>query len=704
MSPEQARGDNVDKGADIWAFGVVLFEMLTGSQVFTGKTVSDTLASVLAREPEWKNLPPNLHPRIRLLLERCLEKEPKNRCSGISDARVEMQKVLTDPSGVFALPASEVAHAAHTPKRGAAIGAVAAIVLAAIAGFAAWMLKPTPPPEPKQVMRFDYHLPQNQEFSVANNLSVVGLSPDGSKFVYSTTDGLYLRSLDEMDPRFIPGTDGNSMQPFFSPDGQWIGYLSGTDQKLKKVAISGGPAVTLCDAAGDGGFSWSPDDRILHATGENIMWVSSNGGKWESLIRQEGGLLGFAQMLPDGETVMYLNAATAPSKVMVQSLKSGQQKELLEANIAQYVKTGHIVYGLENNLYAVQFDMDALEVIGGSVPLVEGVLNVTYYWHYAISDSGTLVYVTEDSPGFGQRTFVWVDREGNEQPLGAEPNSYDIYFKISPDGMKVALSIMESGNMDIWIWDQERKNSNRLTFNGSFDVRPIWTPDSKRIIFDSGREGREGIYLIEADGSGKVERVARITDRIFWPSSISADGKTLFLVENAGDEGRGNVGMLSLEGDRTPKLLLQEEYDETTPRISPDGRWIAYASDESGRSRIYVRPFPDINSGGRRQVSTSEGGDSPVWSPDGHELFYRGENSIMAVPVETEPTLKLGTPVSLFPNRYYVGEFDIHPDGNRLLMLKPAEVIDGDSTEDTTPKINVVVNWFEELKDRVPTD
>jgi serine/threonine protein kinase len=701
MSPEQARGKPVDRRADIWAFGVVLYEMLTGKTAFQGEDVSVTLASVITSDANLTLLPPNIHPRVREVINRCLQKESKKRYSGISDVQYEIEQALSDPSGVFLQPS-----VLPKPKKQLQLGiplvAFMVVLCLVAAGVAVWFLKPIPPHEPKQVMRFEYELPEGQQFSPSTtDLPLLTISLDGSKIVYSTAKGLFLRSLKEMDARFIAGTDGTSIQPFFSPDGQWIAYWSGTDRKLKKVAVSGGAPMTLCDAEPAGGFSWSLDNRILHGESTNILWVSANGGNWEPLFELESGLLGVPQMLPGGESVLFLDGITSPGKIMVHSLKSGESKELLVGVFAQYVKTGHIVYGVENNLHAVPFDVDTLEVIGGPVSLIEGVLNTQYFWQDAVSDSGTLVYVPGGSLAFSQRTFVWVDREGKEDPLGAGPNSYEDYFRISPDGTRVAWSTSESGNEDIWIWDLARENKTRLTFDATWDLEPIWTPDSRRIIYNSGREGRVGIFWKAADGSGKAEKIATLTERDIAPRSISADGKTLFLVEDGGERSN-NVGMLNMESDRAPELLFQERYRETDPMISPDGKWLAYTSNESGQWEVFICPFPDVEGGGRWQVSTN-GGDWPLWSPDGKELYYRHPDAIMAVSVETEPTLRLGRPISLFANRY-VGGFDIHPDGERFLMLKPFARPDGESKEGITPKINIVLNWIEELKERVPVD
>ena len=460
MPPEQAKGKAVDKRADIWAFGVVLFEMLTGRQLFTGETVSETLASVLKSEPEWKQLPPNLHPRIRFLLERCLEKEPQNRYGRINDARVEIQKALADSSGVFVQPVT----AAEPRRRLRAIlpWLAAAVVLAAIiAGLAVW--KPRTP-EPRQVIRLDYELPEGQQFG-GLPLASLAVSPDGKQIVYSTTKGLYLRSVDELTAKLIVGTEASTGQPFFSPDGKWIAYVSETDQKLKKISINGGAPVVLCDLTTFLGGSWHEDNTIVYGQlGGPIMRVSANGGTPKTLIKAKSVADLFPQIFPDGKSVLYTAATSlTQTTIVVQSLESGETKELSAGISARYLPTGHIVYAVGNNLLAVPFDPDRLEAIGGPVPIVEGVFR-TLMPQFALSDSGTLAYIPgTSSAAAAGRTLVWVDRLGKEEPLGAPPNNY-MYPKISPDGMKVAVTV-SGGNIDIWVWDLARKTLTRLTFD-----------------------------------------------------------------------------------------------------------------------------------------------------------------------------------------------------------------------------------------------
>ena len=730
MSPEQAKGKAVDKRADIWAFGAVLFEMLTGRQLFKGETISETLAAVLMREPDFSTLPPNLHPRIHLLLERCLEKEAKNRYSGIGDARVDIQKALADSSGVFAQPIAGVE--TRTRLRTILPWVAAAIVLTAvIAGVAVWKLKPT---EPKRVMRFTYELPEGQQFVLPPMLAEsiqLAVSPDGSQFVYLTTDGLCLRSVEALDARLIAGTDKDSVVPFFSPDGQWIGYFSHSDQKLKKVAISGGAPVVICDTSPLViGQSWDSDNTIVYSDAlKGIMRISANGGTPELLIK--GTILNaaiegfpmFPRMLPDGKTVLFTNYTGSDAsnyQVGIQSLKSGERKILIRSGfLATYCPTGHLVYGLKNNnasnLLAVPFDLDKLEVKGGSISILEGIRVA------AISDSGTLVYVPQPriSPvplgaaatvaASSGRTLVWVDRQGKEEPLGAAPDAYQD-LKISPDGTKVALTII-AGNQAIWIWDIAHKAPTKLTFDKAGDFFPIWTPDGKRIVFSSTRSGGlGGIYWKSADGIGEDELLASRPDRAVLPSSFSRDGKTLVISEITIAPLGADIGILSMEGKREVKELLQEKNWELEPQISPDGRYVAYQSDESGKGEIYVRTFPDVNKG-KWQVSSS-GGNSPLWSPDGRELFYRSGDATMAVEVETQPTFKRGNPKTLFQGTYIATLFpkgvltswDIHPNGKKFLMIKPpASAGATHGAANPQPKIIVVVNWFEELKQRVPT-
>jgi serine/threonine-protein kinase len=436
------------------------------------------------------------------------------------------------------------------------------------------------------------------------------------------------------------------------------------------------------------------------------MRVSANGGTPENLIK--GGIIAkegspiWPQMLPDGKTVLFTNiTATGLSDaiITVQSLQSGERKAVVKGLGGEYISTGHIVYVLSNNnidnLFAIPFDLKKLQVTGGPVSILEGIEN------FAFSESGTLVYVPQPAlaaaatgAASSGSTLVWVNKQGKEEPLAAPPGQYED-FKISPDGTRVALTVFSTGgNANIWIWDLSRETMTRLTFDEKTSGCPIWTLDGKRITYLSYRESAVGgVFWKAADGTGEVEKLASEPDRRTAPSSWSKDGKTLVLVELTFDPKLTcDIGILSMDGGHARKTLLQEKHLEYYPKISPDGRWMAYQSDESGKFEVYVRPFPDVNKG-KWKVSTS-GGNAPLWSSDSRELFYRSGDATMAVRVETDPEFKPGKPIVLFRGTYS-DYWDISPDGKRFLMMKKI-------TAEAPRKINIVVNWFEELKQRVP--
>ena len=725
MSPEQASGKTVDRRADVWAFGVVLYEMLTGRSLFAGENVSQTLARVLERQPDFSSLPPNLHPKIVEMLERCLEKDARNRYNGIGDARVDVRKVLADPGGVGAKPAAGAGRGGQW--RPALPWAAAAVVLGAmIAGVAVWKLRP---PEPRPVIRLDEDLPEGLEFNTSAILPCLTVSPDGKQLVYATSAGLYLRSTDSFAAKHIAGTEGSLQQPLFSPDGKWVAYFSATDQKLKKIGVDGGAPVTLCSVTQIVGASWSAEDTIVYIDRAGIGRISANGGPPEMLVPSKGENLFHPRLMPGGKSVMFTLATKEGYRTAVQSLETGERKVLFAGDCASYLPTGHIVFAVGNTLSVVPFDPHKLEAQGRPAPVVEGVFRVLDLTapQFAVSASGTMAYLPGTTLAGAPtratgRTLVWVDRKGEEE-LAAPPNFY-AFPRISPDGTRVALTIGGGTNLNLWIWDLVRKNLTRLTFDEAIDFFPLWTPDGKRLSFASVRGGEAGLYWKAADGTGDVESILDLPhNHVAFSASWSGDGKTLVFWEGTGSIGsqtmgavlagqiqspgvqfimppdiRFGLGMLSMEGDRAPKPLLKEQKSEKGPQISPDGRWLAYSSSESGHGELYVRPFPNVD-GGKWQVSAG-GGQEARWSPDGRELFYLNGDAMMAVPIETEPAFKAGAPEMLFrkPN-YSSGAlgWDISPDGKRFLMMK-----EPDTTAGGPRKINIVVNWFEELKQRMP--
>jgi serine/threonine protein kinase len=694
MSTEQARGKPVDKRADIWAFGVVLFEMLTGKAAFQGEDVSETLASVIKGDSNLTLLPVNIHPRVREVITRCLQKEQKKRYGGIGEAQYEIEKVLADPSGVFLQPIPTA-----KPRKKVQVGLpwlaaflIISIIVALVLG---WNLKPT---EPRQVTRFYCELGEDQQFGDLLERALT-VSPDGSQFVYKTEGGLYLRPIGELDARLISGTEENPQKPFFSPDGQWIGYVSGSDRKLKKISINGGAPVSLADIDSDGFLSWGKDDTIVYASGPNIMRISANGGDPELLVEGTGEPCYSPQVLSDGETVMF-TLGLAPFKIMLQSLESGERKELIAGgDTAQFLQTGHIVHGVNDNLFARPFDLEKLELTGGPIPMVEGVLRDGGAPQYAVSDSGALVYVQSTGGLSEGNILVWVDRNGKEEAIEAPPRAY-VYARLSPDATRVALDIRGQEN-DTWIWDLARKTLTLLTSDPGADIGGIWTPDGTKVVYLGERDGVRNIWQQPADGSGSPEPLLTKTyEGLGLAQAFSPDGKHL-LIEGPS---KTSISLLTIGAGEAPRPLLASKFNEYNARISPDGRWIAYQSDRSGRFEIYVRPFPDINAN-LYQIST-EGGECPLWNKNGRELFYYLPPGIMmSVPIETSPSFKPGDPKVLFKGEYYSTynetQYSVTPDGQRFLMIKDAGAKPGSAPG---PKIIIVQNWFEELKERVPVD
>jgi serine/threonine-protein kinase len=706
MSPEQASGQPTDQRADVWAFGVVLFEMLTGKPLYSGESVPHVLADVLKTEPDWKRLPKNLHPRLALLLERCLTKKPRNRLHSIADARVEIEAVLDDPRGVTPEPGA-AARASQVSKVLRLAGAVAAT--AVVAAAAGWLLRPVPASKPASVSRLVYPLPQTQAIRNAAG-SFMALSPDGRRFVYNASDGLYVRSMDELEARRIPGTEENLSSPFFSPDGQSIAYLAAGGQ-LKRVALTGGAPVIVAGGLNVLlGASWESDGTIVFGQpAAGIYRVSANGGTPELVIAaREGERLSTGGLLPDGDSVLF-SATTTPSwndaQIGVQSLATGERIGLISGGSdARYVPTGHLVYALNDGLFAVAFDAAARKVSGGPVSLEQGVARsaVSASANYGISHDGTLVYFNALGAGFVGSTPVWVDRDGKEEPLGlaacvcASP-------AVAPNGARLAYDFPtpEASDSDVWVWSLAQRTNTRLTFEPSFQLGAVWSPDSTRIAYSSLGDG---LFVRPADGTGMPERLLESSSSpppVVWAWT---SGDELVFSEITPSAGL-DIFVLSSANNRERRALLTSRFNEYRPALSPDERWLAYESDESGQNEIYVRPFPEVGSG-KWQVS-SGGGAEPKWSRDGRTLFYLGPTSLMAAAVGDGASFTNDTPETLLARGPYSfnnlppRRYDVSPDGQRfLLMRQPGG---GASGAAAAPQIIVVTNWVEELKQRVPT-
>ncbi len=587
-----------------------------------------------------------------------------------------------------------------------------AVVAAAVAGLAVWNLKPAPAPLARPVSRTVIPLPPNEQLTASAD-SMLALSLDGTQLAYvaGSTQRIYLRALDTLESKPLTGTEG-AQSPFFSPDGQWIGFFAGG--KLKKVAVSGGAVLTLCDAGSPRGGAWGANDTIVFAPSTNgsLSQVSAAGGAPQPLTKLKEGEIShrWPQFLPDGKAILYTiggSTNTDDAQIASYRLDTGEQKILIRGGTyPKYAPTGYLVYYRAGTIMAVSFDTARLAVLGTPAPAVEGVMSTAASGaaQFSISSMGSLVYVPGGPQAGADLTLVWVDRKRTEQPLPAPPHFYTNPM-LSPDGRQVAFDIAEAGKSDIWIYDLMRDTLTRLTFEGLNNF-PIWTPDGKRVAYKSQRAGTFYIFWTPADGSGAEERLTTVGGTNQQPFSFSPDGRTLTYHQQDPKTGF-DLWVLPMQGERKPQLFLQTPFNERSGRLSPDGRWLAYMSDESGRYEVYVRPFP--GSGGKWQIST-EGASEITWSPRGNELFFRtGEQreKMMVVDIQTQPTFSAGKPRQLFEGPYasnaargsWTNDYSIAPDGQRFLMLKPKE----QQQQTALTQINVVLNWFEELKPKVPT-
>jgi Tol biopolymer transport system component/predicted Ser/Thr protein kinase len=707
MAPEQLEGKEVDARTDIFAFGAVVYEMATGKRAFEGKSQASVIAAILDYDPPpISSLQPMTPPALDRVVKKCVAKEPEKRWQAASDVCDELKWIAEGGSQVTSVPTVPAKGIRALGRRAIILSLCIFLLGVAVASLATWNLKPTPEPVPRRVSRLVVTLPPGQQLAGLNSGPAVALSPDGTQLAYVAIRGgtqqIYLRAMDSLEVKPIPGTEGG-VNPFFSPDGQWVGFFAGN--KLKKISVSGGAAVALGDASVPRGANWSSQGMIAFASTavSALQQVSDAGGSPQPLTRFGKGEVShrWPEFLPGGKGVLF---AAGPSginfnnaEVAVQSVGTGERRNLIQGGThPRYAPSGHLVYVQGGSLMAVPFDPQRLTAAGTAVPVVEGVLQspTTGAAQYSVSATGSLVYVSGGIQS-AQSRLVWVSRNGAEQSLAAPAHAY-MFPRLSPDGRRVSMGIAEQ-ETQIWLYDLSRDTLTRLTFEGNANYAPVWTPDGKRIAFESFKEAPGNIFWQLADGSGGLERLTT-SEYLHAPSSWSRDGRLLAFIEVNPSTGV-DIWVLRM-GDRKAQPFLRTQFNENSPWFSPDGRWLAYISDESGRNEIYVQPYP--GPGGKWQIST-DGGTEPVWNPNGRELFYRSGDRMMAVDIATQPGFSAGTPRMLFEGRYEpppvpIVNYAVSPDGQRFLMVKPSE-----QAQATPTQINVVLNWFEELKQKVPT-
>jgi serine/threonine-protein kinase len=692
MSPEQARGKPVDARTDIWAFACCLFEALTGRKAFDGDSATDILAAIVDREPDWKALPAGTHSPIERLLRRGLEKDARRRLQDIGDARLEILEAMAEP--VAQAGTSRV-------SRGLPMKA-AVPLLAALAGFAVWGVLGDRREIPPSITRFTIAKPPSSGMSIYRSLA---FSPDGRVLAYTSPLGLFLRRFDGFDSVAFPGTEG-ATQPFFSPDGAWVGFLA--PGSLKKVPVSGGAALTICVVeAGLGlGAAWGRDGTIVFSDGFRLHRVSAEGGASEVLLGEvrEGQSSLSSQrvspaLLPDGDRVLFTITSSTGPHVNVFSLRTRETHELAlgrgYAASAHYLPSGHLLYSEPGGLMAVRVDPDTLSPRGPVVPAVEGAFSTwTGSTDFAVSESGNLAYISQH----GGSQLVKVDRGGRASPIVELRREYYVP-RVSPDGSRLAVGIFDPTvpRRDIWTYDLVRGSMSRLTVSDGDSTEPAWSFEGGRIAFASNRErGVWSIFVKASDATGGEIELAKSPGAMMPEVWLPGAGALLVKWYS---ETSWDIGLYRFENERGPEILLGSAFNEIEPSLSPNGHFLSYVSDETGRREVYVQRFPSLE--GRWQVSTG-GGDEPMFSPDGREIFYRSGDRMMVASFASEPQVSFSRPRVLFEGRYDVDPFandarnyDIMPDGEHFVMIR---------RDDEASEIRVVLNWIEELKRLAPVE
>ena len=732
MSPEQARGKPVDKRADIWGFGCVLFEMLTGRRVFQGEDVSTTLANVIRADVSWESLPRDLAPGLAIYLRRCLDKDPTRRVRDMGDVRLAMDGAFET---TVTMPSEPTVTTTLQFWQRPLPATVAALGLVILTGLGVWSAtRPVDPPA-ESVRHFALDIGEASPIGIVNLHAMPAWSPDGTRLVYAAnvdgTHQLYLRSLDDLEARPIDGTEG-AYSPFFSPDGESVGVFttSAASGELKRVALRGGTPLALCECFPPLGATWLADGTIITANAPDVRAtvalyrVPEAGGTPEPLatLDTENGEVAhtWPHALPGGTAVLFTiddRASGAADnvadrrQVAVLSLDTGEHEIVIEAGYnARYVATGHLVFGRQGALWGVPFDPERLVTTGPEELLLQGVeINDNLgAMALSVSNDGTLVYVSGAATGIEATVWalVWSNRDGADEPLPLPPRRFSDP-RVSPEGSRVAVTVFDpdGGGRDIWIYDLTSGAGLRMTREGDNSL-PRWTSDGEHVVFSWNAGGRRNLYRVRADGSSAAERLTT-SEQDQGLISLSPDGQTAIFTDTdvAADATSWHIMSVRLDGGAEPQPVVTGPFRQGSGELSPDGRWLAYRSDEAGQFEIYVQPYP--GPGPKTPISIG-GGNWPSWAPDGQAVFYESEGSLMRRTFDTEPTVQLGSPEVVLDLRGYVlgreglrRQFDVAADGERFLLRK-APVAASSLDQTVTARLTVVTGWTHELLERVP--
>jgi Tol biopolymer transport system component len=683
MSPEQARGAPVDRRTDIWAFGCVMFEMLTGRLAFDGNTRSDIVAGILEREPGWATLPPDTPAVVRRLLRRCLEKDHRRRIRDIGDIKLELDEIASTegPSDPGRSHAEVPAPSRNRAWLRSAVFAAAGLLVGLLAALP-WQRAGA---SGSKEVRFSITLPEDERIATTE-LGAVTMSPDGRSIVYAAERGdttqLMVRALDSGTARPVSGTFG-AVSPFFSPDGEWVGFFA--EGKLKKAPVGGGTPITICDAPDGLGGSWSGNGTIVFAaaTGGPLQQVSANGGPPTRATELDVSRGEFShrwpEFLPDNETVLYTVGTVgewSEAEIVAQTLGRSERTTVLKGGTnPRYLTSGHIAYAHDRAIWIASFDLRSRSISGTPVRALEGVsASVDGAAQFAASREGDSVYLP--SVQWSARRLVVVDA-ASQTPLAAPPHAY-VTPRLSPDGKRVLLGVADKDE-HLWSYDLSAGTLTQLTFEGASRA-PTWSPDGQRVIFASNRNGALNLFALPAGGDGNTNRLTT-SESLQLPGSWSPDGNVLAFMEQHPSTGR-DIWLLRRNGERM--VFLNSEADESAPRFSPDGRWIAYVSNQSGQAEVYVRA---VNAGLSHRVS-SQGGSEPVWGPDGGSLYYRSYGKLLAAQMSGGSPLasRVATTVAAEPGTFDAAGYDVM-SGNRFLMIT------GPPSGATAAELRIILNW-----------